>query len=241
MTKLQGTVLDQPLRLRQSATLTIKQNERALQGLALELGEGSLTADGRLDANAIQAQAKLQDFSSEVVAGLLPSLPQGRINGELSLSGPLSDPKGRADFVVDELYIAVSQSENFELKFSSTLDKDRLSLLGNFSGQVERSATFSAVLPLRIEPQTLAIVVPEDEAISGRLDWNGDLNALWELVPLADHELSGDGSVALSLGGTLADPTLNGEIALSEARYENISAGTVLTILKRNLCWMGRP
>ena len=50
-------------------------------------------------------------------------------------------------------------------------------------------------------------------ALGGVLDWRGELATIATLLPLPGHELGGDMVIAVTLGGMLGQPTIEGELA----------------------------
>ena len=74
----------------------------------------------------------------------------------------------------------------------------------------------------------LVPTAPTNSALSGEVNWRGEIGELWALVPAPAHALAGDARIALTLGGTLDAPEIGGDVALSEGRYQNLDTGTIL-------------
>jgi len=82
---------------------------------------------------------------------------------------------------------------------------------------------------LALRPSGAMLPQPKPNApFAGHVRWSGQAERLWALVPAADHYLEGQVDIDLTLGGTFAAPSVSGRSDLSDGRYENLEAGTVL-------------
>jgi autotransporter translocation and assembly factor TamB len=58
--------------------------------------------------------------------------------------------------------------------------------------------------------------------------WEGQLEPLWEILPLYDQRVAGQGRIAVDVTGTLAQPPPSGEGVIDNRTYEHIVAGTLI-------------
>ncbi|MEO0359727.1 MAG: translocation/assembly module TamB domain-containing protein, partial [Pseudomonadota bacterium] len=100
----------------------------------------------------------------------------------------------------------------------------------SISGPFERPFTARASLPLRPSGGPVP-VAPAGGALEGAVDWEGRIEEIWALVPAPGHILAGATRVALTIGGTLDAPTIGGDVAISDGRYENLDVGAILVDL----------
>ncbi|RMF33277.1 MAG: translocation/assembly module TamB, partial [Alphaproteobacteria bacterium] len=135
-------------------------------------------------------------------------------------------------------------------EMSATLDHLRLAALdgtlqeasaklgGKWDGRLARleaeiragtAAPLTAMLNLPLRPRGMLPQIPRGGALDGRLAWSGEIGDIWALVPLPDQELTGRGEIDLKIAGSIAAPRLSGRLAVSGGRYQNLTAGTVLT------------
>ena len=96
-----------------------------------------------------------------------------------------------------------------------------------------------ASVPLRLDPVTLALTMPEDEAVDGTLRWAGELGPVWDLLSPYEDRFTGPGDLALELAGTMARPTASGHFQVTGGRYENVQSGTTLTGIDLRLAGNG--
>lgn len=237
MAALDGELFGQPLRLNAPFAFIQRDTASALKGLDLVLGPAQMKADGELDAQRLRLALSVADLSATL---LLPFLPDGetsgRIAAQLAIDGPRADPGGTAKLTLSELRVAALDTvPPLTVSLDATWRGGRLSAQGQASGFGDRDAAFSAELPLRLDPATLALDLPADAPLSGRATWAGDLGGIWPLVPLPGHQLSGRADIALTLGGTLQAPELSGRTEIADGSYEHLDTGALLRNLSVQL------
>lgn len=93
-------------------------------------------------------------------------------------------------------------------------------------------ATLAASVVLALDP--FAFELPENDALSGRVDGEMQLSRIDDLIDLGDQQLDGLLRVALSIGGTVAEPGVDGSITVTDGGYENGTTGTVLRQITLN-------
>jgi len=237
LAELDGQVIDRPLSLRQTTSLHIKGEDIALDRLDLDFAGGTLSADGRLTQETLQANLTLDELPLDLAKLAAPdSALDGNLSGALRIEGSRSDPSGTASFQIPDLRLGdLPDLPQIAAEMDADWRRGRLALTAGLSGFAETPANLEAELPLRLDPESLALATPEGEAISGRLDWSGDLAQIWPLVPIDGHRLSGAVELAAALDGTLATPNLSGALTLTGGAYENFETGTLLEDLALTL------
>ena len=106
---------------------------------------------------------------------------------------------------------------------------NRATAQGTLSGSFGDPMRFSADLPVRgggPAPQ-----LATRGAVSGKLDWKGQIGDLWALVPAPGHVLTGETTIDLGVTGDISDPQISGGISVAEGGYQNLDLGTILTDL----------
>lgn len=234
---LTGRAAGRPLKLRRATTLRLDGEGGALEGLDLDFAGGRITAEGRLSTEALRADLTLDGLPLDLAELAAPdSTVEGSLSGAVRVEGPRRNPRGTASLRVPDLRLgdlpdlpAVSAEMNADWR------DGRLAATAALSGFAETPARLQADLPLRLDPETLSVSTPPREAVSGRLDWSGDLAQIWPLVPLDGHRLTGRVDLAAGLKGSLADPSLSGALTLADGSYENFETGTLLEDLALSL------
>lgn len=243
--RLDGTLLDRTVASRQPIRIVQAPGVFELGGADLDFGAARLEASARLGAGKFAADL---DIAGLPAAQLEPFWSTGGATGliaaQVKLGGSLDQPAGRFAFSVTDLRLgalsdAFSQVPPGEFELTGDWRGRRIKLDGSVKGLSNTDIALSADLPLVIDPVTLAPGLPEQEAVSGKVTWQGRVGEIWSLVPVTGHGLSGSGDIGLSLGGTLARPRLTGRLALRDGSYENLAAGTLLRDLNLDVELMG--
>lgn len=225
-----GRAFDQPIRLQRAVTFTQAGNGLRLTPLALTFGAARLTAEAAIDAQTVSAQVRVQDLALASVQAVAPTRDiEGRLSGTLSLAGPRSNPRGDITLRLSGLRAQqVADAPPVDLALDGRWANQRLNVTGALSGMPGQPADLNFALPLRLDAQTLALSVPQNEAMSGRLAWSGNIGSLWPLVPQVGNQLSGPTELAVTIGGTPANPDASGSFRLTNGTFENLIAGTLL-------------
>ena len=221
-----------------------KHEARLLQPLKLTSGGGRTRADGlRLAVPGGELAGKL---------GLVGQRLQTALTASFSDLGPLA---GIAGLPVESGRLEADIAYDSRAPASATLNFTELQLAELPGGRdaidatIEaawngRQATVSAAISggfgdpiladasLALRPSSEIAPTPRPQApLAGHIRWSGRAERLWALVPAADHYLEGAVDVDLTISGTFAEPEIAGRSDITDGRYENLEAGTVLTRL----------
>jgi translocation and assembly module TamB len=234
---LNGTLLSRDIALK--APFTFAQNGAALDlsPLDLRFGDATVTAQGKLNDERVSAAL---DIDALPLASLDPVLPSGGIDGmifaKLKLDGPRANPAGTGTFEVRDIETAaIAEAPKVALNLAGDWRDGRLGVSGTVSGLPGRDARIEAALPLALDPTGLTPSLDPAAPVSGKMDWQGDLAAIWPLLPIDGHRAAGTADVKMTLGGSLAEPALRGTVSLNDAEYENLETGTLLRNLSAKL------
>ncbi|HEY5598724.1 MAG TPA: translocation/assembly module TamB domain-containing protein, partial [Kiloniellales bacterium] len=226
----EGRALDQPVVLKGPVTVSRLGSGMTLSPLDIGFGDARLRAEGRVDAERIVAEARLDGLALATLAPIWPEAAMGGdASGTVSIAGPRDNPAGTGRLsVVNVKLDAAVQAPPVGLDVTAEWRDRRLALAGRVTGTPERDADLAADLPLVLDAVTLAPRLPAAAPISGRLAWHGQMAALWPLVPLEGHSLTGATEMDLRLAGSPAAPQVSGQVRLTDGTYENLDSGTLL-------------
>lgn len=201
----------------------------AVRGLALDLAGG-----GRVAGDLALAPGGLRGRLEAVLPDLVPFATLaglGRVAGRLEAEAALQPGGSRIAARVTGLrHPLVPEdagllSADLAADWSARAADLALTIRGDFGAPVQ------ATLRLPLRPGGPLPRPDPGGALAGTLAWAGEVAPLWALLPLPDHVLTGAARVALRLQGTLARPAVAGDLALSGGRYQNLTAGLILTDL----------
>jgi len=237
LARLEGRVIDQEIRLRAPARIERQREITRIRGLALHLGEATLSADASLGGKDITLDLRTGALPVALFEPVLDVRGlSGRLTSRIEVRGTTRDPSGRLDLQVADLKVStVKDVPPLQLDLDGTWRAGRLAMDGSLEGMAKRAARFNADLPLRLDPASLAPVLPQDEAIRGRVEWQGQIAEIWTLVPITGHNLDGKGEIDLRVSGTLGRPKSSGRLSLSQGQYESFEYGTLLHKLELEL------
>lgn len=234
VSRLAGHAFEQDLALKETARFALDGTSMSLSGLDLDFGEARLQASAARAPDRLSAEVTVTDLP---VAALRPvvdlPLADGRADASLQIAGTVAAPEGDLTLDLRGARMAdVGEVPPVDLSLTGRWRDGVLASSGELTGLTKETVALSLDLPLRLDPESLAPVVPSDGPIDGKLTWQGPIAPLWDLVPAELHELKGLGDVQASVGGTVGQPDLGGRFSLEKGRYESLEAGTLLTDLQ---------
>lgn len=219
--------LNAPLKIASSdGTTTFDNINIALPGGSLSgdaaLHGGGLSGDLLLDAGDLGPISKIAELPLEKGALRITAkfdTRSGSAGAKVNMAASnLRFAKGIADIGA----LGLDADMNWNGREAVT----DVALSGNFGDPFRVSAT----IPLRPSGGPVP-VVPKNASLAGSVDWQGRIGDLWAMVPAPGNVLDGDARVALRLSGTLDDPKVGGDIALTNGQYQNLDTGTILVDL----------
>lgn len=231
LSRFEGEAAGAAIALRRPATIGIGAVTE-LQDLALEIDEGELTADFRMSADRVRLEAQ----ASAIPVGLLaPDLParfrSGTVDASLDLDGPPTGPGGR--FTLTSSRLAAGEAgvspDGIAVDIDGTLRDGVLAATGRMTGLESAGADLEVSVPVRVSVSPFQAALVEDRPARGRVAYQGPIGPAWTLAGIDRHRLSGMADIDLQFAGTLAEPAIDGRVALGDGHYENLETGTVLS------------
>ncbi|HEX3499173.1 MAG TPA: translocation/assembly module TamB domain-containing protein [Stellaceae bacterium] len=233
LARLTGDVAGEALRLTQTLTVTRRGADLAVTNLALTLGAGQLAGSASLKGEQLALTLKAQrlpvgfagKFAGRADAG-------GTLSFDADLAGTRSKPQGH--LVVDARDLRLAAANRSDLPpLGITADAlwrgGRVEAKGRIAGPRNDAIGFAGSLPLELVPATLAVRLPPDGAVTLKLEGEGQIADIEELLPLGEDRLAGKFSLDASVAGTVTQPRASGALRISDGRYESMAAGTILT------------
>lgn len=227
------------IRSTQKAQISYGEGGIHVRNLNLRLlPSGKLRANGGVAPDKLDFSLDFQDFQLKPLQAVLPAIPAGVASLSASLGGSPARPSGQ--FRLNLKDIAIPQNSlspmsfaltgNLEhgsggasaLKASLQLDPKTIRTLGGNAAQI------TASLPLIFGSDG----VPKPNMrgpLAAKIRWDGALGPIWNLLPIADQRLNGRVAIDVNANGTLDAPRVTGKASISKGRYENLTAGVLLT------------
>ncbi|MBK1698627.1 translocation/assembly module TamB domain-containing protein [Rhodovibrio salinarum] len=230
--QLRLEVGERTLALARTARLRLQGQEIALQDLALNIGDGRIMLDARRGTDQVELTLDADQVPLSYTALVLAE-PQlsGRLNAQAQLSGPPSGPTGAVNLTLEDVGSEGTDLPPLNARVDLRLDEARqLIANGRVTGLGDSPLQLTANLPVDLNLASgFAAGLRQNDEISGRIAWAGEIAPLMPLVPATGHRLTGHADLDFRVAGTLDKPDLSGEAKLEDGRYENLDTGTLLT------------
>lgn len=227
----QTVALEGSGRIREIAFTTRNPAVIALSGdgrvarVDLGVGGGVLLGELRQDSRAAIIEANL----TSVDLGSLVQDMRGRVTGRLSLRGAGDDLSGSANITLADMRsidaprgIAVDGTLN-ALLVNNTL---RIQARAADGEAVRASADITLPVEASAAPLRLAIVRTRD--MSGDISIQGQIQPIWDLLAGGERSLTGQVNARASLGGSMAEPRINGRLDLQQGSFHDSATGVRL-------------
>jgi translocation and assembly module TamB len=186
---------------------------------------GRIDLDGRLSDAGADVQAKVAGLG----LGLLDEDLAGSVDGSLALQGrgerldgtfeaKLAGARGRG----------APAASGVDAVVRGRLADSTLALDMSSSNAQGLKASANLVLPTEASATPFRIAIARKQPMRGRFSAQGEIRPLWDLIVGGERSLSGMVQTEGTLGGTLADPTASGQIAVSAGRFDDGATGLSL-------------
>ena len=212
---------------------------RTLETARVRFGGPEQSANLKLatsDGGRVDLDGKLSDAGADVRAqvtaltlGLLDEDLAGRTDATLTLRGRgarldgalearLSGARGRG----------TPAASGIDGVVHGKLTPEALSLDMTAANAQGLAANASVVLPAEASAAPFRVAIARTRPLSGRFAAQGEVRPLWDLLVGGERSLAGKVVAEGTLGGTLANPSANGQIAVEGGRFDDGATGLSL-------------
>lgn len=210
-----------------------------IQPFTLQYGAGILRARGETDFDQVDLQADVLDLPLELFGLAGVTHPGARLQGDVSLQGPLEKPEVsiRLDFQgLRPESDALWDGTPARFLVASDLREGRWSSTFRLEDLPGDPAVLELELPLELSLRPFKWKLPQDQNIRGHFTARTELAGLARLFVLdVYHRFSGAFVADFGLNGTLAEPFFRGAASLRDGRYEHELHGILLRELSLEL------
>lgn len=186
--------------------------------LLLEVEGGRAQITARMDRNAAQIQAAMTDVSLGAVNEDLA----GVFDATVSLMG-------KGEHLTGAMNATLKDARARGAPRTASLNAEVKALLGDQGLDVDARATNAGglkaeavlTLPVAASAAPLRLAIARRQPVKGRFSADGEIKPLWDLLVGGERTVSGDVSVAATMGGTLVDPLFEGHASLQGGTFED--------------------
>ena len=221
------------LRLEAPLRIAALGNATSFNGINLSLAGASLTGDATLHGDGASGKLSLQAPDLRPIAALVDlPMEQGALWLDADFNTRRRGAGAKVSLNASDLRFADAVADLGALTADANVDWDGrdASVVASLSGPFDQPVQARINAPVR-PSGGLVPVAPKNGALSGSVDWTGEIGEIWALVPAPGHVLSGLANVAIRLAGTIGSPEFGGDVSLSGGRYENLDVGSILVNL----------
>lgn len=221
---LHGIILDNPIELLKGLHVTLQKDKFLLKNAEFRVGTGIAL----IDLEQIQGETKASFELSQVPLDLLSFNPlEVPIEGLFSLSAQLNETKSK---ISGHLTASAEQTSPVPLNatIEADLKGDELSLKSAMTSHTDSFFDLDLNLPIELSAWPPKAKILEQNKISGRLGFSGNVEEVLDYFDLGSHHITGYLKANLNLAGTCFYPKMQGEIAFQDGFYENYYSGTQL-------------
>lgn len=191
---------------------------------------GEVVADVRYAPDALDATARISALPLGPIAAIAGVAGvEGLLAADVRFDSRAPDDKARLVLQVDGLRPPGDEvSGSFDIVVNGAWNGEIATASTKVSGPFETPLTAEVRAAVGQADGSFLPEPTPDGALQGRVDWQGDLAKLMQLLPEGDHLLEGQAIVSVDMSGTVGKPILKGQVGIAAGRYENLLTGTIL-------------
>ena len=239
VSELGASLYGQSVKLSKPTQLAHDGETTTLSESVLSVAGGTLTADGQIGTERIGARLALERISLEALDAVIAMADvTGTLSGRVQVSGSRSAPVGELELRLADVrsaHTTLAAAPPVSGRLSGDWRGGRLQLAASLAEVADTSIEARGNVPLRLDPETLALMAPADGVIGGNVTWSGELGPVWDLLSPYEDRFTGPGDLALTFAGTVGDPQVSGHFWVTGGRYENVLTGTTLSDVELRL------
>ena len=184
--------------------------------LDIEGGKAAITA--RMDGDAADLRASLTGVS----LGALNEDLSGAFDGEITLQGKGARLTGALDASLrDARARGAGKAVSVNSEVKATLNDQILAISATATNAGGLKSSLDLNLPVEASAAPLHLAIARQQTMRGRFSADGEIKPLWDLLVGGERSVSGVVSMAGTIGGSLADPRLEGRAELSRGAFED--------------------
>src|SRR5579864_3126943 len=205
---------------------------------ALTLGSGQISGNAALRGRTLSGRLAAKNLPIALGARFAGyKSAAGTVTFDANFGGTAVAPTGHFTLSGRGLTLAHAGARIPALGLDTAGDWNgrELDLKGKVGGPKSESLTFTGSLPLVLTAAPLSLTMPPAGRLALKLEGNGDLGDISDLLPIGEDRVSGHFALDAGVTGTLAAPAASGHLTITGGRYESFATGAVLTNLRVDL------
>ena len=220
-----------PLQLEETATLVWGPDRWDLDPFSVSVSSGKISGKGSMTRDQASLSFDVEKLPLALVNLFSPMSVKGTLDAALAVSGSPEQPHVRGGITVNRFRPALTDVADvppMDVALNIDVQNGLLEADMSVAGLTDEPGQANLAFPLQISLRPLLVDAPSSGRLTGQLQYTANLSILPLLLSLDAQTITGLAAVNVWLSGTLGEPNLSGEIALSDGKYENPEMGVVL-------------
>jgi len=221
----QGRLGSREVRTVEAAQLRFGGPERSARVKLAASDGGHIDLDGRLSDAGTDVRAQVTGLT----LGMLDEDLAGHADAVLTLQGRGGQLDGALDAkLAGARGRGTPTASGIDGVVRGRLAGNVLSLDLNAANAQGLTANASVVLPAESSAAPFRVAIARQRPMSGKFAAQGEVRPLWDLLVGGERSLAGKVMAQGTLGGTLADPSATGQVAVEGGRFDDGATGLSL-------------
>lgn len=240
LSPLSGKYDNYPFKTLETAILSKELDQLSVSVPKFSVGEGVFALKVKQRSENIEAELSGNGIA---LSTFKPSLPESLKNSKatltLSVNGSLQSPQAEivANLTGVKLY---DQAKDGTFSLKANLAGGNADIQAQLEGVSSITSSAQVRVPVTFSFEPFALSMKEKEAINGKADLALDVSVLAGLMLSPDHALKGKVEGAFTLGGSIAEPSIQGELHMADGSYQFLPLGTVLQHIHATIAANGK-
>lgn len=221
----QGRLGGREVRTLETAQVLFGRPERSARLKLAASDGGRIALDGQLSDAGAEVRAQVtgltlgmvdEDLAGRTDATLMLQGRGARLEG--TLEAKLAGARGRG----------TPAASGVDGVVHGKLTSDSLALEMTAANAQGLTANASLMLPAEATAAPFRVAIARERPLSGKFSAQGEVRPLWDLLVGGERSLAGKVMTQGTLGGTLANPSANGQISVDSGRFDDGATGLSL-------------
>jgi translocation and assembly module TamB len=223
--------------LQHPVTISHQATGTHVDNLSLKSGGSQvvLTADLTPESNRIDLE--LRHLALDLLAAFSPKINiKGDVDGWVRVDGPNHNPRAAAKLNVTQITSPAISMAPANAALTATWESGRMAASGDISLDTQHDIlTLSATLPVPADPDTGFPRLDGTCDLMASAKGHVDLALLNPLLRSSVDQIGGQAEIDMTAMGALAAPKMQGHLAITDGRYDNLRYGTRLKAIQAQM------
>lgn len=212
----------------EAATFVKEASQLSASAPRFNVGEGIFSLNARQKGESIEAVLNGKEIA---LSAFGPSLPEPLRNSKatltLTINGSMQSPQAEINANLTGMTLGDNKKAG-RLSLKAKVAGSSADIQTQLEGVSSISSSAQIHVPVTFSLKPFSFSAREASPISGQAKLALDVSSLSGFLPSPDHVLKGKAQGALALAGSIAEPSVQGELHFTDGSYRFLPLGTSL-------------